>query len=74
MSVTTTLEESISYTESLTFDPSGKCETEQSAVLYMYPLYDEYVGFWNDQSSDFVTILVPQKGENNYKIEVECLG
>jgi hypothetical protein len=74
MSVTTTLEESNLYTELLTLDPTGKCETDQSAVLYMYLLYGEYVAFWSDESSGLIIILLLQKGNNNYKIEVECLG
>ena len=73
VSISVTMEESVSYTETLTFDPSGRCDPSQDAVLYFYPLFDRYVGMFDDSDTEY-TIWVPIKGENNYSIDVECLG
>jgi hypothetical protein len=40
----------------------------------MYPLFDVFTGFKNGDMSTAVEIRIPVKGENNYKIKVECLG
>jgi len=73
VSISVTLEQSWTYTETITFDPTGRCEPAQDAVLYFYPLYDQYVGKFDD-SDTTITIMVPVEGDNNYEMDVECLG
>jgi hypothetical protein len=73
VSITVTQEFSVSYTETLVFDPSGRCDPAQDAVLYFYPLFDQYVGIFSGDSTEY-TIEIPVEGANNYAIDVECLG
>jgi hypothetical protein len=74
LSISVTFEESISYAETIAFDPTGKCEENQEGVAYMYPLWDQYLGYKNGDRSTIVEVDVPVKGENNYKVNLECLG
>ncbi|KAF2828115.1 hypothetical protein CC86DRAFT_405127 [Ophiobolus disseminans] len=73
VSITTTLESSVSHTETVKFDPSGRCDPAQDAVLYYYPLYDYYLGQFDDSDQQY-EIRVPVEGANNFAIDVECLG
>jgi hypothetical protein len=74
LSISVTLEENVSYTKTLTFDPTGLCKQGQDAVLYMYPLFDQYIGYKDGDRNTVVTINVPVKGEENYRVRAECLG
>lgn len=42
----------------------------------VYPLFDEYVGAFDDNGSigETYNIWIPVEGENNYELDVECLG
>jgi hypothetical protein len=66
--------ESTSYAETLTFDPSGKCDWTQHAIMYMYPLFDKYLGYFTDNPNEDVEWFVPVASPTNHRIEVECLG
>jgi|TARA_R110002003_G_scaffold38_2_gene2287 hypothetical protein len=73
VSISVTQEYSVSYTETITFDPSGRCDPAQDAVLYFYPLFDRYLGMFDDADQEY-TIWVPVAGDSNYAVDVECLG
>ena len=74
MSVGFSFEQSQSYSETYTFDASGRCEPNQRAVVYFYPLFDEYVGAFSDRPSEEVVFHIPVQSEFNFEIRAECLG
>jgi hypothetical protein len=74
VSISVSFEYSESFTETLTFDPSGRCDKNQRAILYMYPLFDRYTGWYSDNPGQEIDWFIPVPGPNNYEIAVECLG
>ena len=48
MGIDATTEESTTYAESYETDRLGKCEQDQQAMLYFYPLFDRYIGAPSD--------------------------
>lgn len=77
-SASVSLTVSSDYTEScfetITFDPTGKCDPYQTAVIYMYPLFDKWVGLYSNEPSKTVEWYIPVAPPLNTFPEVECLG
>lgn len=74
VSITISAEYTQSYTETLTFNPAGKCDPDQTAVLYMYPLFDKYVGFYSNDPYTNVEWYIPVAPPLDTHVEIECLG
>ncbi|KAH7392441.1 hypothetical protein DE146DRAFT_634581 [Phaeosphaeria sp. MPI-PUGE-AT-0046c] len=74
VSLTVSAEYTQSYAETLTFDPTGRCDPGQSAVLYMYPLFDKYTGIYANDVNTAVEWFIPVAPPINTFIDVECLG
>jgi hypothetical protein len=62
------------YTETLIFDPSGRCDPNQRAILYLYPLFDRFSGYYSDAPEEIIDWYIPVAPPNNYEFVVECLG
>ena len=67
-------EESMSYASTVKLDPTGRCEPNQRGILYMYPHFDEYLGYFTDNPDEEVEWFVPVAPPINYRVEMECLG
>jgi hypothetical protein len=74
VSISVSFEHGESFTETLTFDPSGRCNPDQRAILYLYPLFDKFTGTYSDRPGEAIDWFIPVAPPNNYEIVVECLG
>lgn len=62
------------FTQTLTFDPSNRCDPAQRAILYLYPLFDKFTGYYSDKPDEIIEWFIPVAPPNNYEFVVECLG
>jgi hypothetical protein len=74
VSIGVSFEHSETFTETLIFDPTGRCDPDQRAILYLYPLFDRFSGYYSDDEDEIIDWYIPVAPPNNYEFQVECLG
>jgi hypothetical protein len=73
--ITTSYEHSETVESGLTF--TVECDEAEEGVVWYYPLFNWYEGFWASDPNENIEVWIPRGGDNDFvqgRFVTECLG